>query len=127
MIELSPVTPVVRLALSVPALSVHDYYCGLETNWNLWCASRRVRGPGPPFSTMYERIEVTCDCGWHPTRLREVGLTVDRQLVIYWRCSHCRRQVYRIKPLAECWRECPTPAPSSPPAVSDSMAPLKAT
>jgi len=60
---------------------------------------------------MYERIEVACECGRQPTRLREVGLTADRQLVIYWRCSYCRRQVYRIKPLAECWRECPGALP----------------
>ena len=66
---------------------------------------------------MYERIELSCECGWHPTRLREVGLTVDRQLVIYWRCSHCRRQVYRVKPLADCWRECPATLPDGETAV----------
>jgi len=75
---------------------------------------------------MYERIDVSCDCGWHPTRLREVGLTVDRQLVIYWRCSHCRRQVYRIKPLAECWHECPTLSGRDQPAADDSVGASKA-
>jgi hypothetical protein len=76
---------------------------------------------------MYERIDVSCDCGWHPTRLREVGLTVDRQLVIHWRCSHCRRQVYRIKPLAECWRECPAPARPAEAAPGGVIASFKAT
>ena len=70
---------------------------------------------------MYERIEVSCECGRQPARLREVGLTVDRQLVIYWRCSGCRRQVYRVKPLAECWRECPAPIPSAAPQIGDSV------
>src|SRR5579872_2666647 len=89
------------------------------------CFPSRPGGRDRP-STMYERIELSCDCGWQPTRLREVGLTVDRQLVIYWRCSNCRRQVYRIKPLAECWRECPNSL-GSPATASDSMAPLSAT
>ena len=75
---------------------------------------------------MYERIELTCECGHQPARLREVGLTVDRQLVIYWRCSHCRRQVYQVKPLAECWRECPVPVPVSEAGVDSSTPPVKA-
>lgn len=36
-----------------------------------------------------------------------MGLTADRQLVIYWRCSQCRKHVYVIKSLADYWRECP--------------------
>jgi len=70
---------------------------------------------------MYQQIPVSCECGQQPSRLREVGLTADRQLVIYWRCSHCRRHVYIVKPLADCWRDCPIPdsadiesAPASP-------------
>lgn len=58
---------------------------------------------------MYQQIPLLCECGQEPTRLREVGLTADRQLVIYWRCSHCRRHVYIVKPLADCWRDCPMP------------------
>lgn len=57
---------------------------------------------------MYERIQLSCECGSQPSRLREVGLSADRQLVIYWRCSNCRRHMYIVKPLAECVRECPT-------------------
>ena len=57
---------------------------------------------------MYERIQLSCECGSQPSRLREVGLSADRQLVIYWRCSNCRRHMYIVKPLSECVRECPT-------------------
>ena len=57
---------------------------------------------------MYEQIPLLCECGRQPGRLREIGLTADRQLVIYWRCSHCRRHVYIVKDLAECWRDCAT-------------------
>ncbi|HEV3329848.1 MAG TPA: hypothetical protein VG096_02630 [Bryobacteraceae bacterium] len=39
-----------------------------------------------------------------------MGLTIDRQLVIYWRCSQCRKHVYVVKSLADYWRECPTNA-----------------
>jgi hypothetical protein len=56
---------------------------------------------------MYQRIDLACECGRQPARIREVGLTADRQLVIYWRCSQCRKHVYVIKSLADYWRECP--------------------
>lgn len=79
---------------------------------------------GTAHATMYERIEVSCECGRQPTRLREVGLTVDRQLVIYWRCSHCRRQVYRVKPLAECWRECPAAITGTVSSIGDETTPV---
>jgi len=35
-------------------------------------------------------------------------LTPDRQLVIYWRCSQCRKHIYIVKSLADYWRECPS-------------------
>ena len=57
---------------------------------------------------MYERIQLSCECGSQPSRLREIGLSAERQLVIYWRCSNCRRHMYIVKPLADCVRECPT-------------------
>ena len=31
--------------------------------------------------------------------------TADHQLVIHWRCSHCRQYVYVVKSLADCWRD----------------------
>jgi hypothetical protein len=57
---------------------------------------------------MYERIQLSCECGSEPSRLREVGLSAERELVIYWRCSNCRRHMYIVKPLSDCVRECPT-------------------
>lgn len=70
-------------------------------------SSKRPRKPGPPIAAMYQQIPLSCECGQQPARLREVGLTADRQLVIYWRCSACRRHMYIVKPLAECWSDCP--------------------
>jgi hypothetical protein len=57
---------------------------------------------------MYRRITLTCECGRQAARVHEIGLTADRQLVIHWRCSHCRKYVYVVKPLADYWRECPS-------------------
>lgn len=57
---------------------------------------------------MYQRIALLCDCGKLATRVREIGLTADRQLVIYWRCSQCRKHMYLVKSLADYWRECPS-------------------
>lgn len=122
----SPMSRLVPMALSQAAFRVHDCYCGPESNENLGHLPVASGEVGTAHSTMYERIEVTCECGHQPTRLREVGLTVDRQLVIYWRCSHCRRQVYRVKPLAECLRECPVPAPASEAGINSAIPQAKA-
>ena len=50
---------------------------------------------------------------------------MDRQLVIYWRCSQCRKHVYVIKSLADYWRECPTagaiPQQSAPFEPADAL------
>jgi len=56
----------------------------------------------------YRYLELRCKCGETPSRFEEVGLTEDHQLVIHWWCSQCQRVVYLSKPLAECWRECPS-------------------
>jgi hypothetical protein len=52
-----------------------------------------------------------CECGGHvPARIRQVGLTPQHQLVIHWWCLGCKRNIYTVKELYECWRECPTDA-----------------
>jgi hypothetical protein len=44
-----------------------------------------------------------------PTRIDEVGLTDDHELVIHWWCEDCKRVVYASKSLADCWQDCPKP------------------
>ena len=69
---------------------------------------------------MYQRIRLECNCGRQPARIRELGLTPDRQLVVGWRCPRCRKQVYIVRPLADYWRECPSPgAPAAPRPMDD--------
>jgi hypothetical protein len=66
---------------------------------------------------MYRRITLSCECGRQPCKVRDIGLNSDRQLVIYWRCSQCRKHVYTVKSLADYWRECPSntaPVPRKP-------------
>jgi hypothetical protein len=60
---------------------------------------------------MYQRIMLSCECGRQPFKVREIGLTPERQLVIYWRCSQCRKHVYIVKSLADYWRDCPSTTP----------------
>jgi len=60
---------------------------------------------------MYQRITLSCECGRQPFKVREIGLTPEHQLVIYWRCSQCRKHVYIVKALADYWRECPSATP----------------
>jgi hypothetical protein len=55
----------------------------------------------------YETLQLNCECGQHTTRIREVGFTADHQLVLHWRCLACKKYVYVVKALSDCWRECP--------------------
>jgi hypothetical protein len=59
----------------------------------------------------YRHLALSCQCGEVPFHIEELGFTEDHQLVIHWWCAKCQRSVYVSKPLAECWRECPQPAP----------------
>lgn len=59
----------------------------------------------------YRHISLCCGCGQPPSRIDEIGLTDDHELVIHWWCDECKRVVYASKPLAECWNECPSPQP----------------
>src|SRR5215469_190268 len=55
----------------------------------------------------YRVLSLRCQCGRPPLRIKQVGLTSDHQLLFQWLCVHCKRWVHAVKPLAECWRECP--------------------
>ena len=55
----------------------------------------------------YETLQLSCECGQHTTRIREVGFTTDHQLVLHWRCLACKKYVYVVKSLSDCWRDCP--------------------
>ena len=57
----------------------------------------------------FRQFALCCDCGLAPTRIRQVGLSTDHQLVIHWWCMGCRKAMYVLKDLAECWEESPTP------------------
>lgn len=57
----------------------------------------------------YRHISLCCKCGLTPTRIDEVGLTDDHELVIHWWCEDCKRVVYASKSLADCWQDCPKP------------------
>jgi hypothetical protein len=69
----------------------------------------------------YRHLSLCCKCGQAPTRIDEVGLTDDHELVIHWWCEECKRVVYASKSLAECWQDCPkadVPVPVERPTVS---------
>src|SRR5947209_6166935 len=99
--------------LAVPA---HHCYCGPEPILKAGDLPVASGEAGTAQSIVYGRIEVSCACGRRPTRLRDVGLTVD-----------LRRQLYRVRPLAECWRECPEAAPVSRAGVHDSTQSIEIT
>jgi len=57
----------------------------------------------------YRHFSLACACGNPPSRIEEVGVTDDRELVIHWWCDDCQKVVCASKPLADCWNECPKP------------------
>ncbi|HUI53740.1 MAG TPA: hypothetical protein VLY04_02125 [Bryobacteraceae bacterium] len=57
----------------------------------------------------FRPFSLCCECGLVPTRIRQVGLSVEHQLVIHWWCVGCRKAVFVVKDLAECWEESPSP------------------
>lgn len=56
----------------------------------------------------YRTLSLNCQCGTPSSRIREIGFTSDRQLVVHWRCSQCKSYVYGLKPLDDCFEFCPT-------------------
>jgi hypothetical protein len=56
----------------------------------------------------YRTLSLQCHCGRPSSRIREIGFTADRQLVVHWRCSECKSYVYGLKPLDDCFLICPT-------------------
>ena len=56
----------------------------------------------------YRRFSIACQCGLPPSRIEEVGVTDERDLVIHWWCDRCKKVVYTSKSLSDCWRECPS-------------------
>jgi len=57
----------------------------------------------------FRQFALCCECGLVPARIRQVGLSTEHQLVIHWWCTGCRRAMFVVKDLAECWEECPKP------------------
>src|SRR5262245_43015363 len=57
----------------------------------------------------FRKLSLSCACGLAPARIKQLGLSTEHQLVIHWRCSVCKRDMYIVKELAECWRDCPKP------------------
>lgn len=57
----------------------------------------------------FRQFPLRCECGLVATRIRQVGLSTEHQLVIHWWCLGCRKAMYVVKDLAECWEECPKP------------------
>jgi hypothetical protein len=61
----------------------------------------------------FRPVALACECGRVPSRLNRLGFTPGHQLVIHWRCLGCKKDVYVVKDLAECWRDCPKPEDAS--------------
>jgi hypothetical protein len=69
----------------------------------------------------FRQLSLSCECGRAPSRLKRVGFTPQHQLVVHWQCPACKKEVYFVKDLSACWRECPRPedAPESAEAANE--------
>ena len=67
----------------------------------------------------YRGLSFSCECGQAPLRITQVGLTADHQLLICWWCARCKKMVNATKPLADCWKDCPTTASTAGIAIED--------
>jgi hypothetical protein len=59
----------------------------------------------------YRHFSLACRCGQSPSRIEEVGVTDDHELVIHWWCDQCQKLVYASKTMADCWPAVPAPPP----------------
>jgi hypothetical protein len=54
----------------------------------------------------FKKLVFQCECGRSTSHIREVGLTTEHELVFRRWCPACKRHIYAVKSLADCWREC---------------------
>ena len=66
---------------------------------------------------LFKSLSLRCQCGRVPLRIKEIGLTADHELAVYWHCTTCQRPVYAVKALSECWLDCPTKDASGAPLL----------
>ena len=66
---------------------------------------------------LFKTLSLRCQCGRVPLRIKEIGLTADHELAVYWHCTACQKPVYAVKPLSECWLDCPTKDSSGTPVL----------
>lgn len=73
----------------------------------------------------YLTLSLECECGRSATSVQEVGFTNDHQLILRWRCTKCKKQAYVLKPLEECWKECPTESDLAEAAEPETAEPVE--
>ena len=54
----------------------------------------------------FQKLSFQCCCGQSANEIAELGLTRNHQLVVRWRCPGCDQEIFVVKSLSDCWREC---------------------
>jgi hypothetical protein len=76
----------------------------------------------------YRTVALSCACGKTPKHVSEIGLTAQHEIVFHWRCSRCHTEMYFVRPLSDCYRDCPSSRqdvlapPDKMPSPTNSMA-----
>jgi hypothetical protein len=74
----------------------------IQTDSDLW----HINGRGV---MRIKQLPLRCDDYGSdtPIEIRRVCLTSLHQILVHFRCGACKRDVYLVFALSECWRECP--------------------
>jgi len=94
----TPGDPVPRAHLVPTKYDQHFHRPGFQ--------SHRYIGKGNQ-AMKYRSFSACCECGRRANRIKDIGFTASHELVVHWWCSECKRAVYVVKSLSDCWRYCP--------------------
>ena len=56
----------------------------------------------------YRRLKLSCPCGRSARQFAAIGITLEGQLVISWRCVQCKNWIHFVKPLSDYLQQCAT-------------------
>src|SRR5215510_3076793 len=70
----------------------------------------------------FRPLTLRCECGLTPIWIKRLGLSPGHHLVVHCWCARCKRSIYIVKDLSDCWRECPRPEDQLDSATEESTA-----
>jgi hypothetical protein len=112
-VALAPVSEPYLTMTALPILFGPERSHAAKVRWYSHSQSKTVPAEAAR-AILIERLAMTvkklllqCACGRPTSRIRQIGLTAEHELLVAWWCRACKRHVYAAKRLADCLLECP--------------------